>query len=50
MVSPWPSGGLAVHVAGLSIEAGMGWMGPLGLAKVVTLSYAERRSRDEPER
>lgn len=40
-ISAWPSGGLVIRVAGLSVEVGIGFLGGLGLERIVTLSYRE---------
>ncbi|MEK7476784.1 MAG: hypothetical protein AAB152_14275 [Candidatus Coatesbacteria bacterium] len=45
-ISPWPSGGLAVRVAGLSVEVGIGSLGGLGLERIVTLSYRETSAEE----
>ena len=46
--SPWPAGGLVVRIGTLAVEAGVGHLGGLGLARILTLSYREAGARDEP--
>ena len=47
-VSAWPAGGLVVRIGTLAVEAGIGNLGDLGLARIMTLSYRQAAADTEP--